>query len=168
MCASWPARYGENPNARPAQIPANTEPVSRRPEKVREEPRQRERQQEADVVGRDRIEARPLQRRRHDAQPNQMLRERHRAGHWPHHRCVPPRLGERRGLGIPPEDPDVEDRISRVVGNARRQRRCGRPRPEDGERAESEEDPERLSGSRLWAYARSSSARSTRCLSLGP
>ena len=73
MCASWLARYGENPKARPAQMPANVDPVSRRAEKKREEPRERVGEQEADVVGGDGVDASQLQRGCDEAQAEQVL-----------------------------------------------------------------------------------------------
>ena len=38
MCASWLARYGAKPKAMPAQIPANVDPVSRRPRRNAKNP----------------------------------------------------------------------------------------------------------------------------------
>ena len=110
-------------------------------EKKGEEPRERVRQQEADVVGGDRVDAGPLQRRSHEAQSEEMLRQRHRVRHWPHHRRVPPRVSQGRHLSIPPEDPGDQDRITRIVGNPRGDGASDRPRPDDRERAESEEGP---------------------------
>ena len=51
MCASWLARYGANPNAMPAQIAGERRAGQPSPEQIGEEPREREGEQEADVVG---------------------------------------------------------------------------------------------------------------------
>ena len=107
-------------------------------EQIGEEARERVGEEQADVIGGDRAGAEELQRRRDDAEAEEMLGERHRSGHRPHHRRVPPCVGERRGLRVPPQDPDVEDRVAGVVRNPAVQIGRDRPRPEDCERRESQ------------------------------
>ncbi len=122
-------------------------------EQEREESRERVGEQETDVVRRDGVDAGELQRCGDQAQPEEVLGEGHGARHGPHHRRVPPRVGERRDLGVPPEDPDVEDGIARVVRDAGAR---AWPRPATSRRPRARRmraGPRRALGSWLWALA---------------
>ena len=112
-------------------------------EQITKESREGVCQQEADVVCCQDARACELQGSRKDAQPEQMLGECHGPGHRPHHWRVPPLLGQRHRLRVPPQDPDVEERIPGIVRHARCQVDGDRPGPDDREDEETGEDEKR-------------------------
>jgi hypothetical protein len=109
----------------------------------REEPGQRERRNQRDVVCRDGVRTQPLDGRGDEADAGQVLRQRQRPLHRMEDGRAPPAIRERHRVRIPPEKPRVQDGIARVVGHARGETGCERPRPENRERQKHPEHPER-------------------------
>ncbi len=133
-------REGERQAGAPAGRVRSREPER---EQIGEEPRQRERQQHCHVVADDWCRAGPLHRSGEDADPQQVLGKRHRVLHRKQKWRVPPTFGQRDGVGVPPENPRVEDGVAGVAGNVGGEVPCQRPRCEDRQQDEKEEDDDR-------------------------
>ena len=74
------------------------------------------------------------ERRRDWRLAEQVLGERQRTGGRIEHRRIPPVRRQGDGLGRPPEDPRIQDRIAGIVGNAVHQPDRQRPRIGDRQR----------------------------------
>ena len=109
-------------------------------EKKCEKAGQGERQNQRDVVSRERIRVEQLHGRGEEPHPRKVFGEGKRPGHRIEDRGIPPALRERDRVRIPPEQPDVQDRIARVVRYPRRDVSGKRPGPDEGERQKRQED----------------------------
>ena len=93
--------------------------------------RQEEAEQEGDVAGRQRRRPAPDEGRGDEAEADAMVGEGERALRGVEERPVPPRVGERRHLGVPPQRPRRQQRIAEVVRHGRAQVRRQRPGERD-------------------------------------
>ena len=72
---------------------------------------------EQDVVGQHRRRAEPLQRRRQPGEAEQRFRQPKGPRHRRERGRIPIRVGKRDLLGVPPQDPRVQQRITKVAGD---------------------------------------------------
>ena len=95
--------------------------------------RQRKRQEKGDVVGGNRTSAKPLNGRGHRGKAEQQLREGQRTVRRPEGRGVPPRGCKRHGVGVPPDNPRIQDRVAGVVRDDQAKTGDERPRLKERE-----------------------------------
>src|SRR5439155_690951 len=84
-------------------------------ERVRRERAQWEGKQETDVVGGCRTRPEPLQRRRDEADAEEVLGQPKRGRSRPENRRVPPVFRQRQRMRVPPQDPGILGRITHTA-----------------------------------------------------
>jgi hypothetical protein len=84
----------------------------------REESRQREGQDEGNVVRRERAAPEPLERSRDQCEAGEVFGQRQCAWHRREEWRAPPRRGERHDVRVPPQKPDAEDGVAGIVRDA--------------------------------------------------
>ena len=121
------SRRRDRPRSRaPAAVPGLGRQVHR-------EGGEGERQNEGGVVGGERANAQPLERRRERREPHEVLGERQHARDGVEEGPIPPFSAERNGVSVPPQEPRVEEWVHEVVWHsvreARREREGHQDRP---------------------------------------
>ncbi len=130
LCDAVRAEAHDQPGQHGGSVP----PDDREGEAVCGERRQRIRDEQHEVVGGHRVGAHPQERRADEREAEQMLRKRQGACDRPEARRVPPSLGQRHSVSVPPENPRVERGIERVVRESGRQIPRDRPCEHDRQR----------------------------------